>query len=193
MLYSLFLSFLFLFPCLESVQHIPSAERSALYNLYTETDGPNWLSNYNWLIGDPCLDAWFGISNCVTDQNDVLHVTSLAMPENRLLGNMTTGFLDLTYLTHLDLQRNSLSGTIPDMPDSLNYLDFQVCTLTGTVPNLSSLVLQTLFLNNNQLNGTLSSWVCNATQHDLTQNKFDCPLPECCSNSGGDGKCEPCV
>ena len=35
---------------------------SALMDLYLATNGPGWLSNANWLSGDPCSNSWAGIS-----------------------------------------------------------------------------------------------------------------------------------
>jgi hypothetical protein len=33
----------------------------ALVELYKSTDGPNWRYNTNWLVGDACLNRWYGI------------------------------------------------------------------------------------------------------------------------------------
>ena len=50
---------------------------TALYDLYTSTNGNEWFTNDNWLIGDPCLDAWYGVYGCSLDSEGNQHVVHL--------------------------------------------------------------------------------------------------------------------
>ena len=35
-----------------------------LRDLYSSTGGPGWVDSSNWLVYEPCLSAWFGVSCC---------------------------------------------------------------------------------------------------------------------------------
>jgi hypothetical protein len=37
---------------------VPPAQRQALVDLYTSTNGSSWTYTTNWLNGDPCADFW---------------------------------------------------------------------------------------------------------------------------------------
>ena len=39
----------------------------ALVDLYNSTNGDGWLSRDNWLQGDPCFNAWAGVT-CIREQ-----------------------------------------------------------------------------------------------------------------------------
>lgn len=45
---------------------LATAQKTALTNLYSATAGANWSTKTNWLIGDPCTSAWFGVTCDVT-------------------------------------------------------------------------------------------------------------------------------
>ena len=36
-------------------------EKQALEEFYDATNGPSWRFKDNWLVGDPCLNGWFGV------------------------------------------------------------------------------------------------------------------------------------
>jgi hypothetical protein len=38
------------------------AEKQALVDLYHSTNGEDWTTSTNWLVGDPCLGNWFGVT-----------------------------------------------------------------------------------------------------------------------------------
>ena len=52
-----------------------SGDRAALVALYNATDGPNWVSNENWLTDAP-LGEWYGVDTDASGR--VLHFTSAA-------------------------------------------------------------------------------------------------------------------
>jgi len=39
-----------------------AAEIQALADFYTAYNGPGWNNNGGWLLGDPCIDGWFGVT-----------------------------------------------------------------------------------------------------------------------------------
>ncbi|MCC6596504.1 MAG: leucine-rich repeat domain-containing protein, partial [Rhodanobacteraceae bacterium] len=141
--------------CVPARAAVPAAERQALVNLYNSTNGANWLSDNNWLTGDPCEDAWEGIVCNGADQ----HVRFIDLSENQLSGSLP----DLSALANLEtvwLSDNQLSGSIPSLSALLNLenLDLSGNQLTGPIPSLSTLgSLQRLYLANNQLSGSIPS------------------------------------
>ena len=105
-------------------------DRTALIALYQATGGQNWENDEGWLNDGP-LGEWYGVT---TD--------------------------DIGRVTHLDLNENSLQGTIPSTLDSLGelqWLNLSENQLSGTIPselgNLSN--LQALLLSSNYLSGTI--------------------------------------
>jgi hypothetical protein len=40
---------------------VTAAERVALLDLYSATNGPQWSVSTSWLSGDPCSAQWFGV------------------------------------------------------------------------------------------------------------------------------------
>lgn len=57
--------------CFEIVSAaVPQHETNALTELYNDAGGPDWTSNTNWLTGDPCENAWYGVS-CNADNTTV--------------------------------------------------------------------------------------------------------------------------
>ena len=51
--------------------------------LYAATGGDGWNDNTNWLVGDPCVDAWYGVT-CDESGN----VTELNLVGNNLVGTI---------------------------------------------------------------------------------------------------------
>ncbi len=41
---------------------VPPDQTVALNELYSSTDGKGWKNSSNWGVGDPCANAWFGVS-----------------------------------------------------------------------------------------------------------------------------------
>ncbi len=83
-------------------------EAQALQSLYESTGGPTWTRKNNWLSGCPCPgDNWEGVQcfNC--------QVTQLNLMGNNLSGTLPEGvWSNLTALTHLYAERNSISGIL---------------------------------------------------------------------------------
>ncbi len=120
--------------------NVSADERAALVDLYNDTAGGSWSTNTNWLTGDPCVDAWSGVTCDIVNTT----VTQLQLNSNNLDGGIPPAFGNLTSLFYLLLSNNQLTGTIPT----------EIGNLTG---------LRYLYLDNNQLTGTITAWVGNLT------------------------------
>lgn len=81
----------------------------ALVELYTSTEGLQWVNQKNWLNFEsatgPC--SWYGVI-CTHGR-----VTELHLPGNGLSGTLPLSFGHLTGLVHLRLEQNRLRGPIP--------------------------------------------------------------------------------
>lgn len=77
-------------------------------------------------------------------------------------------------LSNLILRYNSLSGTLPITPPNVSsfYMRITNNLLTGTVPNYSSSTVQQLYLNNNQLSGTIPIGISTIPISNLAYNSF---------------------
>ena len=80
-----------------------AAERNALVDFYNGFNGDNWRFHDNWLVGDPCLNQWYGVQCNVKGQVIVLHFF-----ENHLVGAFGESFSDLIYLKHLSIFNGEL-------------------------------------------------------------------------------------
>ncbi|WZY74109.1 hypothetical protein YC2023_006349 [Brassica napus] len=62
-------------------------------------------------------------------------LVNLDLSANSLSGNIPASVRNLTQLTDLSLQNNSLTGPIPDLPPNLKYLNLSFNNLNGSVPS----------------------------------------------------------
>ena len=131
-----------------------ATDRAALVALYNATDGGNWAINRNWLSNAP-MGEWHGVT---TDSDG--QVTHLDLNRNQLTGEIPAELGSLTNLTQLFLSRNQLTGEIPAELGSLTNLTQLFLSrnqLTGEIPvELGSLTnLTQLSLWGNQLTGEI--------------------------------------
>lgn len=139
---------------------IPDTERAVLEAIYTQTDGPNWTDNSNWMSGDPCSNNWEGVW-CSPTEN---HVTEIRLNDNNLSGTLP----DLSALTRLSAFRannNNLSGPIPDLSGFSNLFDFIV--------------------NQNNLSGPIPPLPSSISQFNAADNSFSGPMPADLSGFAG--------
>ena len=119
-------------------------EREALVALYESTGGltegwGGWKEDGGWLEGDPCEDAWFGVTcDSVTGSVTELNLASnLSLYWNDLTGTIPTEIGNLQALEGLDLASNDLTGTIPTEIGNLQALEalwLSENDLTGAIP-----------------------------------------------------------
>ncbi|MFL0354521.1 immunoglobulin domain-containing protein [Xanthomarina sp. GH4-25] len=119
-LFSVLLFFIF-FNFQQSIlaQTVPQSEKDALIALYNSTDGANWANNTNWNTAEP-VSTWAGI----TVVNN--HVTRIDKNRGNLVGTLPIELQNLPYLEHLQLSRNNLSGTVPDLTGLANLNFFNI-------------------------------------------------------------------
>ena len=106
-------------------------DRQILTALYEDTGGPNWTNSTNWLSDQP-LGKWHGVT---TDANG--RVTVLNLDRNNLTGELPDYLVSLTELKRLAMNRNGLTGTIPsqlgNMPN-LSIIGLARNNLSGALP-----------------------------------------------------------
>ena len=84
----------------------PNPRWAALVTLFDATGGPSWTKRDNWRTEAP-LGEWFGVG--VDGEG---RVVSLLLPRNNLTGPVPPEVAALSGLSHLDLRRNALTGSI---------------------------------------------------------------------------------
>lgn len=139
-------------------------ERAALLDLYETCTGHLWVHQHNWLNGDPCEQAWYGVFCDPANSTVLVLDTSPRFAFNLLdcvlppsLGNLTN--LTQLYLSN-DLFHSRLHGELPDTLQQLKALRcFYVShgELSGPIPSwIATLpVLQGLFMRHNSFSGEL--------------------------------------
>ncbi|KAF6173242.1 hypothetical protein GIB67_026937 [Kingdonia uniflora] len=101
----------------------------ALQVVYTSLNSPPQLSGWKSSNGDPCGEAWLGIT-CEGSS-----VVSLKISGLRLNGTMGYLLSDLLLLRTLDMSNNNLHDTIPyQLPPNLTYLNLASNSLSGNLP-----------------------------------------------------------
>ncbi len=132
------------------VTEIPAVECQSLLDLYSNTNGPNWINKTDWnATNTPC--NWYGVS-CGGG-----HVTSISLNFNQLNGAIPN--FNLPNLSLLDLSWNQLRGTIPNFNlPNLARLRLSVNELSGTIPNFNLPKLSELDLSNNPLSGDIPNF-----------------------------------
>ena len=142
----------------------PTQMVRALTLLYEAAGGDAWRNNSNWLIGEPCVDGWFGVFCCpaslpilveLADGTDACTsdgsqaIGPLATQGSSLChsGNVTGTALDLAtcVVVKVILTSNNLAGSL-DVVDSLTseralcgmpflqHLDLSMNALVGNLP-----------------------------------------------------------
>ncbi len=132
---------------------ISNAEKQALIDLYTSTDGENWTNNTNWLTDTP-ICQWHGVT--VVDGK----LTELVLSNNNLQGTIPESIGDLKNVEVIRLNHNGLIEVIPSTIGSLGVLKtlwLHGNQLSGTIPtaigNIKS--LENLTISNNRLSGQI--------------------------------------
>lgn len=174
---------------------------------YSVLDDPlSVLDNWDYNDATPCL--WNG----VTCAPDMFRVTSLVLPNSKLVGSVPQELGFIQHLHTIDLSNNFLNGTLPlsllnaselqvlslssnaisgELPDSigglksLKLLNLSVNALAGYLPQkLSSLEnLKAVSLRNNHFSGTVPSGFQFVEVLDLSSNLLNGTLPD---EFGGD-------
>lgn len=155
---------------------VPPATVEALERFYLEFDGDNWVNNEGWL--DPDVDPcdWHGVSCSFSDGQ--FGVGTLNLPANQLAGQLNDSDIFGHVFNKLDLSNNALTGTLDSLPTWLNHLNLSGNLLSGHLPpgpqDFGS-DLSIIRLARNGFEGELpSSWRRLATSWlDLSDNQLE--------------------
>ncbi|KAK3439619.1 hypothetical protein EUGRSUZ_C04048 [Eucalyptus grandis] len=131
----------------------------------------------NWSNSIDCC-LWEGIT-CNSDLN---RVTRLWLPSRGLHGLVAPSLANVNHLTHLNLSRNSLFGSLPSgffsSLNNLQIIDFSYNDLSGKLPSSSSSSshLENVNLSINRMGGDIPSWFLkdawNLTSFSVSSNQF---------------------
>ncbi len=176
-----------------SVTTVPFTECYWLVELYSRTQGENWLNHENWVKApDPC--SWWGVS-CVDAPGLAAapsRVITISLPGNNLAGSFPGGaVVAFESLRELDVERNHIIGKpdelLSEFPDSLEVLRLSANRIGGTIVGdqvWRFAKLETLTLASNQLEGAVPDRLCelpSLQELDLAYNKLDNDGPACIS------------
>ena len=128
----------------------------ALVDLYEHTNGALWTNNTNWLQGEPCVNAWHGVTCCPETHPTLLlddmcyqegtetgartfQAPDLAWPDGCHSGSISGTSFDLAkcVVARVDLSNNNLVGPLNESLRQLNFLLRLILDnngLTGFIP-----------------------------------------------------------
>ena len=145
--------------------------------LYAGTQGEGWTDNTGWGSGEPCVDAWFGVTCCPRSHQQLSRDGQLC------LGEVSVNESDAVPPPHPSAcHSNSYSG-IPENDAALCVvvrLTLPNNNLTGSLAGgvLALPVLTGVDLRNNNITGAIPSDLApSIVSLDLRSNKFDYPPP----------------
>lgn len=179
--FSVFLTLLVLLAstsCVSLVHGVTDAsDVQSLQVMYTSLNNPSQLTNWKSTDGDPCGEAWKGVT-CEGPSVVSVEVSGLGL--NGTMGYLLSGLMSLR---KLDLSDNSIHDTIPyQLPPNLSSLNLARNNLSGTLPySISTMVaLSDLNISHNSISqstGDIFATLANLKTLDLSFNNFTGDLP----------------
>ncbi len=191
----------------EDVTQIPVAECQALVDIYTSTDGANWVFNEGWLQNnEPCdrdgvgchdghvsffIPNYYGMKGAIPASiGNLTELKILALNNNQLSGPLPDTIGNLVALERLSIHENQLSGPLPSSIGNLTKLRQLIANdnqfnwaLPTTIWNLTS--LEVLMMYNNKLSGKIPTTIGNLSKlRDLVlpKNQLQGWLPNTLGN-----------
>ncbi|ESQ40611.1 hypothetical protein EUTSA_v10012782mg [Eutrema salsugineum] len=151
-------------------------EVSALQDLYKSLNNPQQLRGWRSEGGDPCGEAWMGIS-CSGSS-----IVELQLRGLKLLGSLGNQLQHLHNLKNLDVSFNNLQGEIPfGLPPNATHINMAYNNLTQSLPFSLPLMTPLLSLNlsHNSLSGPLGNVFSGLQikEMDLSFNNLTGDLP----------------
>lgn len=162
-----------------SVSYQPSyiQEVAVLQDVFKSLNQPQQLVGWSLGGGDPCLDAWTGIS-CSGSSITAIYLNGL-----NLTGSLGGYLFNLFNLKQLDVSNNQIAGEVPALlPPNATHIDLSVNNFTPNIWFLATPMpyLEYLNLSHNSISGPLDnvfSGFPNLKQMDLSYNQFSGDLP----------------
>ena len=108
-----------------AVLDVPQEEYDALMWFHIRTAGMGWTSRTNWLSAT--VGSWFGVTVAGG------HVTALEMPNNNIIGNITSSFLPITILTLVLKQNTGIADIDVSLLTSADNIDLAGCDFGSAV------------------------------------------------------------
>jgi hypothetical protein len=136
--------------------------------IYFALGGQGWISDKNWLTGNSaCQGDWFGLS-CSRDGSNLMHIDSLEMISNNVVGSFPSEITHLTSLTLLSLFHGSITGTLPSEignMKNLSELRIESISISGTIPSEIGQCqgLKSLTLHDIDVSGTIPTEIGSLT------------------------------
>lgn len=152
-------------------------EKNALLDLYTFTNGENWINK--WDVNQP-ISTWYGVT-VVEDK-----VVNINLASNNLVGTIPSSIQDLVHLESFNVFKNKLSGQFPSelfKIKNLKNLNLSFNSFSGNLPESISLAtnLVTLEAFMNQFSGNLPENIGKLKKLELLSlfnNNFTGKLPQ---------------
>lgn len=141
---SMLLHSVFSVPTMQPTMESFSTSRQVLSRLYVNTGGSAWRIKKNWLIGNPCAEAWYGLECAtVTDAGSGISYTdviSLELPENKLQHSLPSEIGQLSGINkHFRFDGNDLTGSLPSQVGLLSKMTgiayFWGNSMQGSLPS----------------------------------------------------------
>ncbi|OAY67163.1 Receptor-like protein 12 [Ananas comosus] len=146
--------------------------------------GPNFPA---WLKSQTQLELLDLSKNIIADTlpNWFWNISYLDLSDNQINGRLPL-LMGSTMLWYLKLSSNQFEGQLPSLPYNIEMIDLSNNFFTGVVPNVVLPQLDSLFLSNNDISGSIPSALCDSTfleVLDLSNNNLSGEIPECIGKS----------
>jgi len=105
-----------------------------LAEFYQATGGDDWIRNDDWLDSEVPVCDWHGVV-CNTDFGGAVF-SGLSLPNNNLTGSINELELLNNMFDRLDLSGNRLSGTLEQIPFWITHVNLARNELAGTLPDI---------------------------------------------------------
>eukprot|EP00899_Mesostigma_viride_P016858 jgi/Mesvir1/25173/Mv12872-RA.1 len=135
--------------------------------------------------GLPCTAPWPGVRCRFAGTEKYVYLISFENMRGVLTGSLSSAISDLQFLESLTVNNLGITGTLPALPFTIASLDVERNAISGTVPDYLASNTRLLLLGENKLSGTipydLLMFNTNA-QVSLRHNHFSGTVPSSIKN-----------